>query len=158
MTHPKLSVVKGSMVSNAIEPRISSLETAVSALTSDVSKIANAVDALRSSLSDQQRPQWGNLIAAIGVGIIVVSAIGASFISPLSIQIGYQQKVLDERGNTIESLQDRMREVENAANTNRRLADTEISTLRRDLERVDIQGSGITRERLAVIEAKLKGP
>lgn len=132
--------------------RISSLETSVNTLTGDIRSIAESVDKLRGMISDNQKPQWGNWIAAMGVGLIVLSAIGASFIAPLSIQLNHHDNTISETGRDLRDIQNRVQDVEVKSSANRESIDREISAVKDTLYDVRVYGSAITRERLAILE------
>ena len=142
--------------SKNLEPRLSSLETSVETLTLDMREIIRSIDSLRSLVADHQRPQWGNMISAIGVSVVIIGAIGSSFIAPLTITSAMHDKVLEQRGASIENIKDRLRELESLVSSNAAVSTSELDHLNHTIEDVRLNGSGITRERLAVIENRLQ--
>lgn len=154
MTSPHNKSVRHDIES--LEPRLSSLETAVFQMTRGMDSLQATVDAIRNNIAQSQKPQWGNIISAVTMSTVIISAIGAAFVSPLTIITTSHQKTLDERSMTLVQIQDRLREVESVASTNEKLFSSELQATREKLEEVGKSGSGITRERLAVIENQMR--
>lgn len=140
---------------NTTFERLSSLETSVNSLTVDVQHIARAVDALRDSMVTSQRPQWGNLIGGVAVSITIIMAVGSASLAPLAVELRQHATVLEERGRIIGNNQDRLRELEGTQLASSKVVDVELKALATLINDMRVNGSGITRERLAVIESKL---
>jgi hypothetical protein len=139
-----------------IDGRISSLETSVASLATDVREIVQSIDRLRGYIGETQRPQWGNLISATGLCVVIVSAIGSAWINPLSISLQYHEKLSAERSVLVERLQDRLRDLEGDFKAHRQTNENEFKFVNSTIEDVRKNGSGVTRERLAVIESQIK--
>lgn len=142
--------------SKNLEPRLSSLETSVETLTLDMREVIRSIDSLRSIVSDHQRPQWGNLISAVGVSVVIIGAIGSSFITPLTVQLSHVERHRQDIAHSVEKLTDRMRELESRVSSNDQVITERVEAVTTVLNDIKVNGSGITRERLAVIEAMLK--
>ena len=136
-----------------VEARVSSLETSVANLTTDVGRVLMAVDSLRTTISEAQRPQWANWLSAVGLAVVIIGAIGSAFIAPLTLNLAHHTKLLDERGIIIDGLQDRLRNVESDTKSNLKTNEAQFESLTDRFEDVRLNGSPITRERLAVLEA-----
>lgn len=141
---------------SSLEPRLSSLETSVASLSDSIAHVTSSLDSLRSAVVDRDKPQWGNLISLVSVGVVIVTAIGSAWIAPITVTIRHHDMVLAERRAMIDDLQERLRITESLASTNKRVFEGEINNLRADLLDVRNVGAPITRERLAVIESELK--
>lgn len=135
--------------------RISSLETSVTALTDDVRRVLDRVDRVVSGMSEAAAPQYGNIISGVGLAVIIIGAIGAAFISPLTMQLNGHERLLSARGQVIEDIQDRVRSVEVRVESNSESHIVETGAIKEKLNEVAKHGSGLARERLAVLEYKL---
>ena len=138
------------------DAEIDALVSAVGTINSSVKDLRGSIDALANRLGESGKAQWGNIFAAIGVGIVIIGAIGTSFISPLSTALIAHDKILTERGVVIEKVQDRIREAESLIRSNQQVHESEYRALQWVVRDIGTNGSGSTRERLAVIESKLK--
>ena len=136
--------------------RLSALETSVEALSKDVGQLARSIEMLRDSMYSGQRPQWGNMIAAVGVGLVVIGSIGTSFISPIAIQISNHDKVITDNLASLNTVQDRLRGLESDVLAKQLMAGERMAAISQGLRDVRDLGSPITRERLAIIESRLE--
>lgn len=109
-------------------------------LTQDVRALTTAIGV--------RRTPWGTIIGAITLGALLIGAIGASFVAPLTIVQQYHGKWLDKGMSVVETLQ-----TQQAENTNKLASiDRRFDALEAAFQDVKVNGSSITRERLAVLE------
>lgn len=140
------------VASSNLEPRLSSLETSVESLTGDVRGLMHSIDSLRGMVEAGNRTQWGTIISGIGLSVVIIGAIGSAFIAPLAISTQGHEQILYDRGITIESVKDRLRELEASVATNNAVTAARFAAIGDIVDDIKKNGSGITRERLAILE------
>lgn len=148
----------GGSDSSDVGSRIAALEADMRAMTRAVKDMAESqerfasetrasIAAARTEIIAARTTPWGNIIAAAGLSIVVIGAIGASFIAPLNIAQSYAgherdklREDLDKANDAavmrsqnnradIEAIRERFKEIE----TQFRLA-SQIENLRSDHE------------------------
>lgn len=116
------------------DERISSLETAVEGLAHEVRGFVAAtgkdISEIRTAIQNSSRAPWGNIISATGLAVIVIGAIGTSYLAPAQVRLEYAEKEVNrmerwstnqearvdaverESSRTSSSLKDKLSEVE----------------------------------------------
>lgn len=98
-------------MSDNLEPRVSVLENSVSTLSEDVRLLYDAVKEqglqlskgfsdLGEKMRDQTKPNWGNIIAGIGLVIVLVGAI----LAPVWMSFNNVRNRIEDNQNAIASI------------------------------------------------------
>lgn len=169
-----------------LESRLAKTETQIEALTTDVRSLVSIVkqqgDEFQSQMrqlavavttaSGPRKTEWSTIIA--GTGLII--GIGTSAMSPLYMRMSDMQKAVEHQARDFrdherlpmhkasELEMDHIRKLVdgNSATVEMKLAtlekglDKRFADMTKTVDDVKYQGSPITRERLAVIESRLK--
>ena len=121
-----------------IEQRVASLETAVAAVGTDVKSIWGAVESMRASL----KTPWNNILAAVGLSVVLVGAIGVAWTRPIDAAVHGLAQTVSQYKETLEKDLDRRE----------RYGNEKLSHLYESLEAKIASNADIRNERLAGFE------
>ena len=82
-------MTRETQIGESLEPRVASLETAVK-------QIAASIGNIESQMTAKNRVNWGVIISAIGLAVVMVAAIGRSYLAPIDIQIEFAKALFAE--------------------------------------------------------------
>lgn len=99
------------------DERISSLETAVEGLAHEVRGFVSAtgkdISEIRSAIQASGRAPWGNIISASGLAVIIIGAIGTSYLAPAQVRLEYAEKEVNRMDRLSARQEERIDAVEN---------------------------------------------
>lgn len=74
-------------INQSVEPRISSLETSVRGIETRIDHLSNMVQKVADGIASSAKTNWGTLLSAIGISIVMITGIGSSYILPLNTEM-----------------------------------------------------------------------
>ena len=138
-----------------IDARLSAVETSVEGIQRSLSDISKSIDTLRTTYVDSRTPQYGTMIAAVGLTVVIVGAVGASFLAPVTVAVAAHERVIDKWPEQHEGLRAQITTCQYELIGPEKASDERFQALAAEVSDIKINGSGVTRERLAVIEHEL---
>ena len=128
------------MSENNLEPRVSVLEHSVSTLTDDVRLLHHTVKQqgvqltkgfadLSDKMRESNKPNWGNIIAAIGLVIVLVGAI----LAPVWMSFSNVNKRIDNNYSDIGTIYDGRLKNE----YHRGVLETQIAAVKQEIKNVE---------------------
>lgn len=98
------------------DERISSLETAVEGIAHEVRGFIAAtgkdISEIRSAINASGRAPWGNIISAAALAVVVIGAIGTSYLAPAQVRLEFAEKEVLRMERVRERVEDRIDAVE----------------------------------------------
>lgn len=91
---------------SAVETSLMSMGREIHSVRGDVSSLRAEVNqgfnTLRDAMAGGSRTNWGWVISAVGVGVVIVGAVGAAYVEPVRRDQSHTQARLDRMGQQLD--------------------------------------------------------